>query len=359
MKLKKNLLLVLTFFFLLPPIATGSNAQEKDSIDVNHIVNTLGSRIKLSGYAQAGFCYEDQHSPNNEFKISRIIFMADGKITDHFNCYFMYDFRGNSLHEFYLNYHLSPALNVRMGEFKTPFSIENEISPSVLELISPSSLVTSYMIGGSNSLMMPGSSGRDMGINAYGSLFNKKLDYAVAIMSGQGRNNSDANSQKDYVAKLSIHPVQWLTLSASGIMGTGNTNVTVSSSNPTTYTATAAPGVTGFKSNGNYTRNRLAFGGIVDTRDFSLRSEYMYGKNADNNSNGFYATGCLKNIFTNLDAIASYDNLKTYSDKQQCYTAGIQYWFYPKCRLQAEYSRNTSNDSPNENCILTQIQIRF
>lgn len=358
MRLKRNLT-ILTVLFLSLPMANNKIYGQESHIDANSLVNTFAERIKLSGYAQFGYNYYQNQTPDNEFKINRIIFMASGKITDHFDTYFMFDFNSSTLHELYLNYHLSPAFNVRVGQFKTPFSIENDISPTLLEQVTPYSLPTCYMIMGSDPLMMPGASGRDLGINAFGSLFNSKLDYSFALMNGQGRNKSDANSQKDFVAKLCVHPTSWLSLSASTIQGTGNTTVTQSKTDPNIYESTTAPTITGFKSNGNFSRNRYAIGGTVDVRHISLRSEYMHGNDADSKLNGYYAVGTLKNILHNFDGILSYDQIKIYSGKQQNYGAGVQYWFYPKCRLQLQYILKAHDNEQNQNCIYTQLQFRF
>ena len=262
-------------------------------------------------------------------------------------------------HELYLNYTASPCFNVRMGQFKTPFSIENPMSPTVLELIPCTSLVTGYMIGGGDALIMKGSSGRDLGLNVYGSFLKKKLDYSLALMNGQGRNNSDANSQKDFVATVAAHPFRWFTLSTSMILGTGNIPVTPLSTNPNQYICSTAPGITGFKGNGNYTRNRYAAGFSIDTKRLGVRSEYMQGKDADFVSKGYYATACLKRIATNLDLIGSYDWLRIYSGKHNRYLAGLQYWFYPKCRFQLSYDYETADARRSQNALQAQVQVRF
>jgi len=336
-----------------------SSTDTTKTIDVNQMVNTLVNRIKLSGYAHVGFNYNSQESPRDEFKIARIIFMADARINKQFNMYFMFDFKSASLHELYLNYTASPYFNVRMGQFKTPFSIENPMSPTVLELIPCTSLVAGYMIGGSDALMMKGSSGRDMGLNVYGSFLKKKLDYSLAIMNGQGRNNSDANSQKDFVATVAAHPLRWLTLSTSMILGTGNIAVSPLLRHPSQYFCSLAPGITGFKGNGNYTRNRYAAGFSIDTKRLGVRSEYMQGKDADFVSKGYYATACLKRIATNLDLIGSYDWLRIYSGKHNRYLGGLQYWFYPRCRFQLSYDYETADACRCQNAVQAQVQVRF
>ena len=122
--------------------------------------------------------------------------MADAQVTDHIRTYMMYDAYASQLHELWVNYKFNDAINVRFGEFKTPFSIENSMSPTVTEMIYPLSLATSYMIGGADVLMMKGSAGRDYGLNVNGALLNGFLTYDLSLMSGTGRNKMDEQSER-------------------------------------------------------------------------------------------------------------------------------------------------------------------
>ena len=319
-------------------------------------INTLIERINLSGYAQGGFEYYDQSEPKDQFKIARIIFMADAKVDDHINAYMMYDFKSASLHELWFNYKVSPAFSVKVGQFKTPFTIENPLSPTVLELIYPSSLATGYMIGGSNSLMMKGAAGRDIGICAYGQLLDGWLSYDVALMNGAGRNKSDDNSQKDFVVRLGLQPASWLLVSGSMMKGTGNVAVHYDEEGRIVSNDT---GIGGLKHNGNFQRDRYAVGTQIKTAPINLRSEFMMGKDGDSNSRAVYATGTVNNIVKHLDFIASYDYLDIWSGTTNRYSAGLQYWFYPRCRIQLGYGLNDTEGQHKENCLLAQIQVRF
>ena len=41
------------------------------------------------------------------------------------------------------------------------------------------------------------------------------------------------------------------------------------------------------------------------------------------------------------------------------YVAGVQYWFYPKCRLQAQYTYCNRHKGENSNLLQAQLQVRF
>lgn len=45
--------------------------------------------------------------------------------------------------------------------------------------------------------------------------------------------------------------------------------------------------------------------------------------------------------------------------KQNNYIAGLQYWFYPKCRLQTQYTFCDKKGNGLKNSNLKQIQVRF
>lgn len=335
------------FLLLFVLIATNTvSAQEKT---LGKVVNTLKERITLAGYAQLGYTYDDAADPDNTFDIKRIIFMAHGKITDRWTCDFMYDFYNSGmLLEVYTDYQILPGLTARIGEFKTPYTIENELSPSTVELINCYSQSVCYMAGVTGSDVACGAtSGRDIGMMIHGKLFNDLLQYKLAVMNGQGINTKDKNSQKDVIGNLMVNPLKWLSVGGSFIKGTGY--------------AIADSKITGIMTGENYTKNRWSAGGIVTTKPFSLRTEYLAGKDGSVKSEGFYATGCF-HIIKNFDMIASYDYFnpnKATDDKQNNYIAGIQYWFYPKCRLQAQYTFCDKHQGENSNMIQAQVQVRF
>ena len=220
--MRKTLLLSIILLSSMPGIQKSLIAQEKTSL--NQVVNTLKERISLAGYAQLGYTYDDAAKPDNTFDIKRIIFMAHGKITKRWTCDFMYDFyNGGMLLEVYTDYQFLPGLTARIGEFKVPYTIENELSPTTVELINCYSQSVCYLAGVSGSDKCYGmTSGRDIGMMIHGKLFHDFLQYKVAVMNGQGLNTKDKNSQKDVVGNLMIYPLEWLSVGGSFIRGTGN-----------------------------------------------------------------------------------------------------------------------------------------
>ncbi|MDL2247841.1 OprO/OprP family phosphate-selective porin [Bacteroides sp. OttesenSCG-928-J23] len=336
---------------LIACLAVGfANAQETEKSDLNKVVNTLKERIKLMGYAQVGYTYDDSADADNNFDVKRVIFMAEGKITDKWLVYFMYNFNsGGTLLEMYTEYELLPGLSARLGQFALPFTIENPLSTSVVELIDCYSQGVSYLASIGNQDPLVGSTtGRDLGFMLHGKLLNNLLSYNLAAFNGQGINKKDRNNNKDIVGSLMVYPLQWLSVGGSFIKGKGNA-VALSDINP------------GIAIGDNYTRDRWAAGVVLNTKPLSLRSEYLGGKDGKVKSEGYYATASY-HLLPKFDIIASYDYFNKNKDmdyEQTNYVVGVQYWFYPRCRVQAQYTYKDNKIEGASNVFQAQVQVRF
>lgn len=339
-------------FLAIGLICLSASAQPVEKkATLNDVVNTLKERITLQGYGQAGYTYTDADGEkSNTFEIRRVIFMVDGKITDKWSVSFMYSFANTAkILELYTEYRFFPELAVRVGQFKTAFTIENPMSPCYVELINCYSQATSYLAGLDGSDALYGSnSGRDMGIQVHGKLFNKLIAYNIGIMNGQGINVKDKNNRKDIVGSLTVNPLKWLSVTGTFVKGEGCA-VATSSVNPDIAIGD------------NYTRNRWSAGAVVQTKPVSLRTEYLGGKDGEVKSEGYYAVASI-HALPKFDIIASYDYFnknKTTADKQSNYIAGVQWWFYPKCRLQLQYTYCNPHLRDNYNLLQAQVQVRF
>lgn len=332
------------------------NAQENtkdpiaEGLNIDEIVNTMKDRFSFTGYAQFGYDYNDQDATkDNSFSTKLAILVATAKITDRATARVMYDFKSNTLFEVWVNYEVAKAFQVKVGEFKTPFSMFSPtMSPSTQSTINDP-LAVRYLITGGERTMMKGSTGRDQGVTVYGDFCNKKMSYYLAVMNGTGVTRSDDNSQKDYAARFVVRPASWLNLEASGILGTGWAD-------PEHYTW----GENGIKDNGNFERNRWALSAKAETSRFQLMTEYLGGTNGDTDISGYYALATLKRACRNLDLYGCYDYLDTEFDYTSRYTVGMQYWFYPKCRFRVEYAlKDVGSQDDCTNTIQAQVQFKF
>lgn len=329
---------------------TNRVSNENEGVTLDKVVNTLKERLKFTGYAQFGYTYDDAQDADNEFDIKRIILIMEGKVTDRWTLGFMYNFNsGGSLQEVFADYKVLPGLNARMGQFKVPYTIESPISLTLVEMINGYSQATNYLAGiGPQDTLYGANGGRDLGLSIYGKLFNDVLTYNLGVFNGQGINTKDKNSNKDIVGSVLVSPLNWLSVGGSFIKGKGHA-IATSVYNPEIQVGD------------NYQRDRWAGGLVIKTAPVNIRAEYLGGKDGNVKSEGYYANfeihACRK-----LDFIVSYDYLnknKSMSAKQTNYVAGLQYWFYPKCRLQAQYTFSDKKLGDNSNMIQTQIQIAF
>lgn len=187
-----------------------------------------------------------------------------------------------------------------------------------------------------------------MGLMIYGDLFNDFLTYHLGIINGQGINTKDKNSNKDLIGSLKINPLDWLTLGGTFMTGKG-VAIGKSEANPD------------IEIGDNYSRDRWSVGALINTTPVDFRAEYMGGKDGKVKSNGCYATASF-HVLPKFDIIASCDYLNKNKDlkmKQTNYVAGVQYWFYPRCRVQAQYTLRDNHINGTSNLVQAQIQVRF
>jgi hypothetical protein len=328
--------------------------------DAKYWAEAVGSRLKVTGYAQGGYTatfQEGNSSANtNTFDMKRIILMVGANITKEFYAFFMHEFKGGNVMEYYMEYRPTKAFNLRLGQSKTELSMENPMSPTVLESITPMSQSVGWLCGGDP--LMSNGSGRDMGLMAYGSLFNNHLLYELAVMNGQGINRRDGNNYKDLIAKLDFRPIDGFRVVCSAQKGKGHA----------VGTAAWNPGVA---LGDDYTRDRVSVGAEWKmpttagaqsaSGGVSIRGEFMAGKDGDVHSQGGYLTGCVP-IGKGVDIVASADYFDRNTDMdyaQTQLTGGIQYWFFKKCRLQLQYTRTFSDFQDDYNWLQAQVQVAF
>lgn len=321
----------------------------------------LSSRIQVNGYAQGGYSWNDANDKQtNEFNLKRTLIWAKARITDRWSFLFMHDF-SSVVQEYYCDFRVSKdkSLTLRMGQFKNSLTLENPMSPTVLELIDVCSQGVTYLSGCGSDPLHGVNYGRDMGLMAYGDVFSDHLHYEVAVMSGQGINRRDGNNKKDILVKLDVRPIEGLRIVATGQKGTGHA-IGTAAWNPE------------INEGDDYRRDRITggveykFGAYApskykEARPVSIRGEYLTGKDGDVASQGAYITANIP-VAGAVDLIASADyfdrNTKMDYDQTQA-TVGVQYWFYKKCRVQLQYTRIWSQFQKDYNNLQAQLQVAF
>ena len=324
------------------------------------LLQDLASRIQLHGYAQGGFNYTHKGGEDTQtFELKRVLFWANAQITDRWSFLFMHDF-SSVVQEFYTDYRLTrnKALTVRLGQFKNGLSLENPLSPTAMEAIDVYSEGVTFLTGCGSDPLLGVQYGRDLGLSLFGETNNGRLRYELDVMNGQGINKKDQNKEKDFIARLEYRPAKGLNLVATGQLGRGHAVITPGS--PSFANPDIKPGQ-------DYKRNRWTVGFDYKSSAFNVHGEYLEGRDASVSSRGAYLTGAVP-LGKGVDMVGSYDffNFNTQLGlDQHKVIAGLQYWFYQKCRVQLQYVYKSAYYTPTtfvhgaNHALMAQMQIRF
>ena len=341
--------------------STISLAQSRNQSDNNiDWMNVLKEHVSIHGFAHAGYAYSDANGKTkSDFNMKRSLLWARVRVTDRLTALFMHDF-SSEVQECWADYRMTNdnALHVKFGQFKNNLSIENPLSPVTLELIDLCSQSVACYSGGYDPLYGL-NYGRDIGLEIYGDLFNNHIHYVLEVMNGQGINTRDGNSDKDVIARIEYKPNKDVRFVVSGQKGRGHA----------VGTAAWNPDI---KEGDDYRRDRMtagfewksgqyAPGTYKEARPISVRAEYLAGKDGKVDSQGIYATTAIP-VYKGMDIVGSIDYFDRNTDMdyhQTQATAGIQYWFYKKCRLQLQYTRTWSEYQKDYNWLQAQMQLAF
>ncbi len=354
--------------------AMGQSKKGKDSTFLDKKwVQELTERIQLHGYAQGGYNFTQQDGKSqNTFELKRILFWANAQINDRWSFLFMHDF-SSVVQEFYTDFRVTKnnALTIRLGQFKNGLSLENPLSPTSMEAIDVYSEGVTYLTGCGSDPLMGVQYGRDLGLALFGETNNAKLRYELQVMNGQGINKKDGNRFKDVIARIEYRPIKGLNLVATGQIGQGHSILAqgnaLTPAGVSVYNPAIAPGE-------NYKRHRWTAGFDYKCKKVKLHGEYLEGYDGPTVSRGGYITGSVPLGRPDLEFVGSYDyfNFNTSLGRDQHKAiAGLQYWFYKKCRVQLQYvyksayitgksdAATTQFIHGNNHALMCQLQVRF
>lgn len=319
----------------------------------------ISSRIQLHGYAQGWYYFQHARGKNtNSFLCKRTLLWANAQINERWSFLFMHDFN-SVVQEYYTDFRITrnTGLTIRFGQFKNALSYENPLSPTAMEAIDVYSEGVTYLTGCGSDPLNGVQYGRDQGISLFGETKNKKFRYELQIVNGQGINVKDKNNQKDLIARMELRPVKGLNLCATGQLGKGNALIANPIFNPS------------IQEGENYTRNRWTAGFDYKSRPFNVHGEYLWGQDGNIHSRGAYVTGSIAIVPQKWDIVGSYDYFNfntTLNQDMHKAILGFQYWFFKKCRFQAQYVYKNANTNYStffergaNHQLICQMQVRF
>ncbi len=286
---------------------------------------------RVSGYIQLRYLWDDANQ--SSFTVRRARLDLKGDISKKIDYRLQVEFASKvQIMDAFVQFKPFRQLNVKVGQYKVPFSIENtDYTPLKFEFIDYPMALRKLMgfneVVGGESLS---ASGRDMGLTLYGG-FGKRdgynlVNYDFGVFNGSGINTADNNRSKDVVARLSVKPVEGLMLSGSYYWG--------------------EYGKAYLK------RQRYAVGACYDRGAVVVRSEWVGGTTGiaatetapanDLSSDGWYAMVGWRASHTWMP-VARYESFYADSDarsdtRQTNYTVGVAWQPLKQLRCQLNYT---------------------
>ena len=348
---------IFCFLFFFCSLTLFLNAQNPDEIEekssqqkdfsIRNITQT--PNLQIGGYAMLLYQYNEAENIHDVHP--RVAFLRiEGTLKTKFRYYLLADFVSSQVFEYYGEWMFSPAFNLRVGQFKVPFTLENPISSTILESIRNTR--TTASLAGMSSDVGVRTSGRDIGIMTSGSFLKMNdlnfFHYWIGCFQGTGMNTLENNKQKDFSGTLAIQPVKGLRLASSFYRGTAlyalDENAT-----PT-----------------NNKRNRWGLSTDYQSDRFYARAEWLNGTDADTKKSGIYGTALWYFIPEKLNLFGKIDRFnidKSTTATATDYIIGGSYYFYRNCRLQLNYVHSqyskTWTGNTVENGVFAQMQVVF
>lgn len=310
--------------------------------------------MQFGGYGLLLYKYNDMSKIKHNLDARALFLHMQGQLFKDFKYFVMMEFVNPTLTEFYADWTPSSKFNLRVGQAKTPFSLENQLSLTVLESVAYSRSVSAMTGMGDDVLKLQNGKnnfGRDMGIQAYGSFLSTRthdiLQYGIGIYQGTGLVTSETNNSKDFTANIMIQPIKGFRIGGGGYFGE----------------ATYIKGDDREKA--KHVRNRWIISSDYKKGRLYARSEWIKANDGGINKEGIHGMGQWYFIPEKLNGFAKIDYFnqnKEINSEVMDYTVGVNYYFFKSCRFQLNYTYSDYSskwNAPNSNTILGQMQIVF
>jgi phosphate-selective porin len=318
--------------------------------------------VNVVGYLQAQYEYMFQEEDDiNNFTFNRVRVGVVGNIPYDISYYSMFEFSPNKgdipyLLDGFITYsRLSPYVQISLGQFKSPFSLELNTACQGLHTINRSLAV--------NELVAPD---RDRGLLLTGK-YKNYLSYGLAITNGTGRDAIDNNENKTFAGRIVLSPISYLSIGGSYKYGTSPpAGEGVESEDELSRLAIDLEAkfhnilvqgefISG-EDRGSYTTGGGCGGESIEFHEGSIkRSGYWF--------QAMYMTGWnLQPVvkFESYDPDTDADNTNSANSIKNTTTFGINYFLNDWTRLQLNYLYKAEKEFEVSNDeILFQAQVKF
>lgn len=314
MKKRHFMLLALISFFSI-----GALAQQKKSTE------SILDHLSFKGYGILG--YEQVHSKGHDmgtFHIRLAEVLVDGKITDKWKFGITSQINNPvALKDLYMSYTISDALCIKVGQFKTPFTLENQIAPFLSNLAQGASYSAIYFNGINLDPLFFGCAGRDIGIELNGKLGADHLRYRLMLMNGQGINSRITTFPRTLAASLDYRLSEHLDIYGSLMHGR----------------RISQGDAYGISQGEEYDRTRASLAIRGEYKPVRFMGEWITGRDHKTTGMGYYLTSAVT-VAPGVEIVGALDGYTTDMDAEDLHGSlylGVQYWFFRKCRVQLQY----------------------
>ena len=311
--------------------------------------------LNFGGYALLLYKYSDASNVKHDLN-SRLVFVSmSGKLSNNIGYSVLFDFANPLLHELYGVWSPSSAFNLKLGQMKVPFTMENQFSLTQLETVYNTRSVSSLASMTDDVMKLQNgrnNGGRDIGISASGSLIKMKgynlLEYGIGVFQGSGISSSEKDNKKDFSAQAILQPIKGLRFGGSVYFG---------SATYTFYPELAAAST--------HSRDRWALSAEYQFDRFYARTEWLHGNDGGIKKEGLYGTALYYVVPKKVNLIGKVDYFnkdKNTNTEVMDYTIGANYYFYKQCRIQLNYTYSDYSNkwgADNSNNVYAQFQVVF
>ncbi|NDV69466.1 porin [Dysgonomonas sp. 25] len=308
--------------------------------------------IQIGGNGQLMYQYTDGKRVHNDFKAKNLFLSVNGRLNESFRYGFLLEMTNPSVQEFWAEWTAATEFNLKVGQFKSPFTLESQLVPATLETAAYSRTIANLVgYAGEDDTMKKQNNknnfGRDAGIMASGELVSlpaghNLIQYSVGLFQGTGVTTGEVNNTKDLAAMILFQPVKGLRVGGGTYQGEVYYN------------------------NVDHVRNRWFVSADYKADCFYARSEWLRANDGGTDKEGMYLLGLYYLVPKKLNALAKFDYYnqnKSVNKEAKDYTVGFNYYFYPQCRIQlnytySDYSKKWDLGGAN-NTVFAQLQIGF
>lgn len=331
-----------------------NNALEKATGNVRDFFNNT-PYIKLGGYGLFMYQYRNTQEHKHNFQGRSIFISMSGQLTKNIGYFILGELIHPEIYEYYGKFTPANEFGIRVGQFKTPLSLENQLSLTKLETVFNTRSVSSLIGMGEDvhkHQNQKNNSGRDAGVMAEGKAFEQNghelVQYAVGLFQGTGINTSENNSSKDIAFNIMLRPIKSFRIGGGAYWGEAHYE--------------------DIKNNiplGDHVRNRWIISSDYTSDRLYARAEWINAADGAINKEGLYGLGkfyILPEKFSVVGKVDYFNKDKDNNREVMDYVIGLDYYFYKQCRMHINYTYSDYSNKwgdKNTHAVFGQMQFVF